>query len=136
MTWGRDTANSKPSRRMVSIKTDRCSSPRPDTLNTFKVQFFHAQPHVGLELLFQAFAQVPGGEVLPVPSRERAVVDHELDRQRGFVNFQRGQRRGVLGDGHGVADARFFHPGHGDDVAGFERFDFSPFETEKPDRAS
>ena len=30
---GRDTASSYPSRRMFSIRIDRCSSPRPDTLN-------------------------------------------------------------------------------------------------------
>ncbi|MNO97793.1 hypothetical protein D3C76_895140 [compost metagenome] len=33
ITSGRPTAISKPSRRMVSIRTDRCSSPRPETLN-------------------------------------------------------------------------------------------------------
>ncbi len=32
-TSGRPTASSKPSRRMVSISTERCSSPRPETLN-------------------------------------------------------------------------------------------------------
>ncbi|MCY1361369.1 hypothetical protein D9M69_480310 [compost metagenome] len=32
-TSGRPTAISKPSRRMVSIRTERCSSPRPETLN-------------------------------------------------------------------------------------------------------
>ena len=32
-TCGRDTWNSKPSRRMVSIRIDKCSSPRPATLN-------------------------------------------------------------------------------------------------------
>ncbi|MCY1429125.1 hypothetical protein D9M71_450290 [compost metagenome] len=33
ITSGRPTAISKPSRRMVSISTERCSSPRPETLN-------------------------------------------------------------------------------------------------------
>ena len=33
ITSGRDTASSKPSRRMFSISTDRCSSPRPETRN-------------------------------------------------------------------------------------------------------
>ena len=32
-TSGRDTPISKPSRRIVSMRTDRCSSPRPDTTN-------------------------------------------------------------------------------------------------------
>ena len=32
MTRGRDTWNSKPSRRIVSIRMARCSSPRPDTV--------------------------------------------------------------------------------------------------------
>ena len=31
MTSGFDTCSSKPSRRMFSIKIDKCSSPRPDT---------------------------------------------------------------------------------------------------------
>ena len=34
ITWGRPTANSKPSRRMVSISIDKCNSPRPDTKNS------------------------------------------------------------------------------------------------------
>ncbi len=33
ITSGLDTPNSKPSRRMFSINTDKCSSPRPETLN-------------------------------------------------------------------------------------------------------
>ena len=33
ITSGRDTPISKPSRRMFSINTDKCNSPRPDTLN-------------------------------------------------------------------------------------------------------
>ena len=33
ITAGCDTANSNPSRRMVSINTERCNSPRPDTSN-------------------------------------------------------------------------------------------------------
>ena len=32
ITWGRETANSNPSLRIVSINIDRCSSPRPETL--------------------------------------------------------------------------------------------------------
>ena len=32
-TRGRETPSSKPSRRMVSIRIDKCSSPRPETLN-------------------------------------------------------------------------------------------------------
>ena len=32
MTRGRDTWNSYPSRRIVSIRMPRCSSPRPDTV--------------------------------------------------------------------------------------------------------
>ncbi len=33
ITFGRETASSKPLRRIFSISTDRCSSPRPDTRN-------------------------------------------------------------------------------------------------------
>ena len=33
ITSGRDTPISKPSRRMFSMSTDKCSSPRPETLN-------------------------------------------------------------------------------------------------------
>ena len=33
ITSGRDTCNSYPSRRMVSIKIDKCNSPRPETVH-------------------------------------------------------------------------------------------------------
>ena len=33
ITSGRDTCNSYPSRRMFSIKIDKCNSPRPDTIH-------------------------------------------------------------------------------------------------------
>ena len=32
ITSGRDTCNSYPSRRMFSIKIDKCNSPRPETV--------------------------------------------------------------------------------------------------------
>ena len=59
---------------------------------------------------------------------ERRVVHGEDHGQRGLVDGQRFERRGMFGVGDGFADLDAFDAGDGDDIAGGDRFGFVALE--------
>jgi hypothetical protein len=119
ITSGRDTPSSKPSRRMVSISTDRCSSPRPDTLKRSGVgPRLHAQGDVVDQFFFQRSLMLREVTYLPSLAGERRVVDLEGHAHRRLVHGQRRQRFHVLRIAQGVGNFQAFHAGDADDVAG------------------
>ena len=118
MTSGRETWNSKPSRRICSIRMANCSSPRPLTLNTSEDPVASTR-RLTLERVSrsQALFEVARGDVAPVPAGERRVVDEEVHRDRRLFDRDEGQRRRVCWVGDRLADVDVLHAGDGDDVA-------------------
>ena len=57
------------------------------------------------------------GQLLALEAGERRGVDPDLDRERGLVDADHRQRRGLLGIGERLADRHLFDAGDGDDFA-------------------
>src|SRR5207245_9744254 len=77
-----------------------------------------AQGDVGLQLLHQAVAQLPAGDVIAVLTGKGRVVDAEDHVERRFVHLDGRQRDGIVEVGNGVADVDVFQPHNGADIAG------------------
>ena len=106
-----------------------CNSPRPEHAKRFgRVGIFHANGDVGEQLLLQAVAQVARGQPLAFAAGERRIVHGEDHGQRGLVDQQRLERRGMFGIGDGLADLNSLDAGDGHDVAGGNRFGFVALE--------
>ena len=113
--------SSKPSRRICSISTPSCSSPRPAT----------SKASVSLESVI-LMATLPSAsrnsrsriwrEVTFLPSRPASgrVVDAERHRQGRRIDRDGFQRAGQFRRADGVGDGAFGQAGHGDDVAGHD----------------
>ncbi len=115
---GRETRSSKPSRRIISMRTESWSSPRPSTLKVSAVSVgFHADGDVGEELALEAVLDVAGGDELAFAAGEGGVVDREVDGDGGLVDGDDGQRLGVLERAEALADGDAGDAGDGDDVA-------------------
>ena len=70
--WGRPTWNSKPSRRMVSMSTERCSTPRPATFDAALVfQLGDAHGDVAFRLAHEALLQLARTHDLALAAHER-----------------------------------------------------------------
>ena len=129
MTSGLEIESSKPSRRIISMRTASCSSPRPNTLNASGESVgVDADGDVGEQLLVQPVADVPGGDPLAVAPRERRGVDREDHRQRRLVDPQGRQRRGSIGRRDGLSDREPLEARQGDDLAGGSFGGFDAFE--------
>ena len=64
---------------MFSISTDRCSSPRPDTLKHVRaLGLFHTKADIGIQFAEQAVTQVTGSHKLTFLTGERAVIYNEV----------------------------------------------------------
>src|SRR6266581_4262867 len=107
---GLPTINSKPSRRIVSIRMASCSSPRPSTRNDSGVSVSSTRIET---LVISSFAPAEG-----------ASIDGENHCQRRFVDVQWLQRRGVFERGHALTDLDAFHSGNRHDVTGHRGFRF------------
>ena len=77
----------------------------------------HAQGHIVLQLLHEAFADAAGLDLLAVLAREGASVDHEHHGDGGLVNVHILQRHRILGGGDGLAHADIGDAGDGHDLA-------------------
>ena len=76
-----------------------CNSPRPSTRNDSGVSVFSTRIETLVSSSFcQPLAQVARGQPLAFAARERGIVHGEDHGQRGFVDAQRLERRGVFGD--------------------------------------
>ena len=103
---------------MVSISTERCSTPRPKTLNeSAEGPGRHAQGEVLLQLAVEPLLDVARGDVFAVLAEEGRVVDREEHRHRGFVDGDGGQRFGILVVADRVADFEAVDAHDGADLA-------------------
>ncbi len=73
---------------------------------------------VGLQFAIEPRAQLARGAELALASGEWAGIDAESHLQGGLLDGDPGQRFGVLGVGHRVADVSVGDAGQRDDIAG------------------
>ena len=117
-TSGLPTVSSKPSRRMISIRTASWSSPRPCTSHAVgAVVGKHAERDVADELLVEARLHLAGGELVPFGAGQRRRVDPERHRERRLVDDGHGQRARILEVGDRLADRHLGEAGDRDDLA-------------------
>ena len=88
-----------------------------DDENVGRAGVFDAKRNIRQQFFLQALAQVARGNVLAFAAREGRSVDGELHGDRGFVDHDVRQRRGIDGVSDGLADGNAFDSGDGDDVA-------------------
>ena len=86
--------------------------------------FLNAEGEVAVELGGETVADVARSDVLAVAAEEGAVVDGEGHRHGGLVDGYTGQRFGIFGSGHGVADFEAFDSDKSADVAVADRSHF------------
>ena len=111
--------SSKPSRRICSISTPSCSSPRPATSNaSVSFDVGDLDGDVALGLAEQPVADLARGDLLALAAGQRAVVDAEGHRQGRRIDRDGRQRRGQFRRADGVRDGGLGQAGDGDDVAG------------------
>ena len=116
---GRDTCTSYPSRRIISIRIESCSSPRPITFICSGESVSSTRSETLPSSSFsQPVAQVARGDVLPVPAGHRRRVDPEDHRHRRLVDGDRRNPDVVLGVADRFADGDALDAGDADDVAG------------------
>src|SRR2546423_563609 len=110
MIRGRLTWNSNPSRRIVSMRMPRCSSPRPDTVNVWGSSVSSTR---------RATFYLRGlqGE-LPLPSRERRVVHLEVHGDSGLLHRDAGEPLQIVGRRHRLTDFDSHQARERHDVAG------------------
>ena len=128
MTSGLPTASSYPSRRIVSIRTERWSSPRPETMNESRSSVgstrratFDCSSRSSRSLRCRDVRNWPSpvsGESLTVNSMLRV----------GSSTSIRGRATGRLGVGDRVADVDRAEADDGHDVARLGLLDFGPAE--------
>ena len=129
-TSGRDTCSSKPSRRICSISTANCSSPRPRTSNVSgDGGGQHLDRDVAQHLAVEPVLDLAAGhEACPSRPDERRGVDAEGHAQRRLVDRQPRQRPRVERVGDRVADGHVGYAGDGDDVARAGLGDVDPLD--------
>ena len=77
-TRGRDTASSKPSRRIVSIRMPSCNSPRPATSKaSLSCVFGDLERDIALRLAQQPVADDAALHLVALAAGKRAVIDAE-----------------------------------------------------------
>ena len=70
-------------------------APAGDGVGIGAVGLLHPERHVPLQLAEQPVPELPAGDVLPVPSGERAVVHDEVDRDRRLLDRDAGEPLGA-----------------------------------------
>ena len=93
------------------------------------VGVFDADGDVGEQFSLQARAQVAGGDLLAFAAGEWRGVHGENHGQRGLVDGERIERRGIFAIGDAFADLNAFDAGDGDDIAGGDFVGFVAFES-------
>ena len=84
MTWGRESANSYPSRRIVSTRIARCSSPRPEHPERVRLaRLLDAEATFVSSSLSSRSFRCRLVTYFPTRSGERRVVDAELHGEVG-----------------------------------------------------
>ncbi len=78
----------------------------------------HAESHVRFQLLEQAVAELPAGDVSSSLADERRIVDAKDHVQSRLVDEDGGQRLGVIEVGNRIADVHVFQADDGANVAG------------------
>ena len=126
---GRETCSSKPSRRIISIRIDSCSSPRPITLICSGVSVGSMRIET-LPSSSLSNRSLSCREVTYWPSRPAIgeVLTPKIMRHRGFVDRDRRNRDLVLHVGDRLADRDVLDSGQTDDVAGGGFLDVDPLE--------
>ena len=129
---GRETCSSKPSRRIISIRIDSCSSPRPTIficsgvsvgflrrIDTFPEQAF----------AIEAILDLPRRDELAVATCHRRGVDAEDHRHGRFVNRRRRNRDPLLDVGDRLADGDVLDARQTNNVAGGRFLDLDPLQS-------
>ena len=107
-----------------------CNSPRAEHAKRFRrAGIFHADRDVGQQFLLQPVAQVARGNELAFAAGKGRGVHRENHGERGLVDEQRLERRGILEVGDAFADLNAFHARDGDDVSRGDLFGFVAFES-------
>ena len=127
---GRDTCISKPSRRIISIRIDSCSSPRPTTficsgesVGSSRIDTLPSSSRSSRSL------QLPRRHVLAFAAGHRRRVDAEDDRHRRLVDRDRRNRDLVLHVRDRLADRDVLDAGQAHDVAGGRFLDVDALQT-------
>ena len=89
--------------------------------NRFVIGEFHAHGDIGLQLTFQAFANLAAGDVFTFTACQGTRVDLEVHRQSRFIHLQKRQRFRFFKIGNGGTDRKFFNTIDQHDVACLSR---------------
>ena len=118
-TWGLPTVSSKPSRRIVSMRTASCSSPRPWTsqasgrsVGSTRSETLPTSSRSRRSFTMRAVSSLPS-----VPASGDVLMPIVIDRL-GSSTCSGSSAIGVLRVGQGLADGDVLEAGDGDDVAG------------------
>jgi predicted DNA-binding ribbon-helix-helix protein len=131
-TFGRPTASSKPSRRIVSISTPELQfAATGDLVGIGVLGVGDADGDVALGLAHQAGADHAGRDLVAFLAGERRVVDHEGHGQRRRIDRLRVDRRSDRQIAQRVGHGGVLHAGDGDDVARLGRVERHTLEAAK-----
>src|SRR5688572_22018482 len=97
-----------------------------------RVRVLDAQRDVALELLVKSIAQLPAGDVLPIASGKRGVVDDEVHREGRLFDGDAGEPLGPQRIRDGGADLDAFDTRQRDDLAGRRLLDLLALEALEP----
>ena len=112
------------------MRTASCSSPRPATVNrSGRIAPIDGDGDVRPQFLFDALAQLAGGDILAFPASERAVVDHEHHGDGRRLDGQQVEADGPLGVGDGIADGHGGDAREGEELPGLDGGHRGPFQS-------
>src|SRR5258708_3061072 len=80
------------------------------------------------EPCLEKMGEVAGSEIAAFATGERATVDRENHGQRGLINDERFERRGIIQIRKAFTDLNAFDAGDGDDVTRDDLFGFVALE--------